>query len=339
MKTYRAVQATAPGKLELTERPLVEPGAGQVRIRVEACGVCHSDAVTVQGLMPNSTFPRVPGHEAVGRIDALGAGVKRWQVGQRVGVGFLGGPCGGCAQCRLGDFVNCLEQNVSGVTIDGGYADVLYAAESGLASIPDELDAAAAAPLLCAGVTTFNALRRSPARAGDLVAIQGVGGLGHLAVQYARRMGFRVAAIARGAEKRALAEKLGAHHYIDSAANDPAAALRDLGGAALILATAAHNQSMSGLIRGLAPRGRLLVVGVDGAALEVGSMDLIFGGRSLEGALTGSAADNDATLRFSALQDIRPTIELLPLAAAAEAYAKMMRNEARFRIVLTTGQK
>jgi propanol-preferring alcohol dehydrogenase len=338
METYRVVQVTERGKLELSKRPLVEPGPGKVRIRVEACGVCHSDVVTVQGLLPTVVFPRVPGHEAVGRIDALGEGTSRWRIGQRVGVGYLGGHCGHCAQCRLGDFVNCLEQPISGATTDGGYADVLYALQSGLVAIPDELTSVEAAPLLCAGLTTFNALRNSPARPGDLVAVQGIGGLGHLGVQFARRMGFRVVAIARGLDKRPLAERLGAHHYIDSETADPAESLRALGGAATILATAANSKAISGLVSGLAPRGRLQLVGVDSPPLEIGIADLIFGSRSIEGSLTGSAADNEAGLAFSVLQSIRPMIETIPLAAAPDAYARMLRNEPRFRIVLVTGQ-
>jgi alcohol dehydrogenase, propanol-preferring len=336
--TYRVVQATERGKLEVAERPLTEPRPGQVRIRVEACGVCHSDAVTVEGWLPNSVFPRVPGHEAVGKIDALGEGVTDWKIGQRVGVGYLGGHCGHCKQCRRGDFVNCTAQPISGVTSDGGYAEVLYADQNGLAAVPDEISPVDAAPLLCAGVTTFNALRNSPARPGDLVAIQGIGGLGHLGVQYARRMGFRVAAIARGEDKRALAEQLGAHHYIDSNAVDPTQALRELGGAKVILATAVSSKAMSPLVGGLSPRGRMVVVGIDAAPLAISGVDLVLGSRSIEGALTGSSIDNEDTLSFSVLQGVRPMIEAVPLEAAPQAYAKMMRNEARFRLVLVTGQ-
>ena len=338
MSTYRVMQVTERGKLELSERPLLAPEPGKVRIRVETCGVCHSDAVTVEGLIPNVTFPRVPGHEAVGRIDAVGQGVTRWHVGQRVGVGYLGGHCGECWQCRRGAFVHCLEQPISGTTTDGGYADVMYAATSGLVSVPDELSSVDAAPLLCAGLTTFNALRNSSARPGDLVAVQGIGGLGHLGVQYARHMGFRVVAVARGGDKRALAERLGAHHYVDSEATDPARALQALGGAALILATASSSKSMSGLFAGLAPRGKMVAVGVDGAPIAVGSIDLVLAARSLEGALTGSAADGEDTLAFSVLQGIRPMTETVPLTSASAGYAKMMRNDARFRVVLVTGQ-
>jgi len=273
MSSYRVVQVTKRGKLEIAERPFVDPRPGQVRIRVEACGICHSDALAVEGLLPNAEFPRVPGHEAIGRIDALGAGVTNWKVGQRVGVGYLGGNCGQCAQCRRGNFVHCLHQHLTGTTNDGGYAQVMYAAASGLSAVPDELKSVDAAPLVCAGLTTFNALRTSRARAGDLVAVQGIGGLGHLAVQYARHMGFRVAAIARGLSKQELAVRLGAHHYIDSEATEPAKTLQRLGGAALILATASSSKSHGGLLGGLRPGGSLLVVGLDGTPIEIGSTD------------------------------------------------------------------
>jgi alcohol dehydrogenase, propanol-preferring len=333
VETYRAVQAIEPGRFALAELPLPTPGPGQVRVRVEACGVCHSDAVTVEGWLPVS-FPRVPGHEVVGRIDGLGDGVTDWAVGQRVGVGYLGGQCGHCARCRRGDFVNCLEQPVTGMHVDGGYAEVLVARESGLVAIPEELDSVEAAPLLCAGLTTFNALRDSGARAGDLVAVLGIGGLGHLGLQYARRMGFRVVAIARGAEKEALALELGAHAYIDSVAQDATAELTRLGGARLILATASSAEAMSALIPGLAPGGDLVVVGADTEPIRVSTTDLLFGERSLDGSLTGSAADNEDTLAFSVLQDVRARIEVVPLDDAPAAYARMMSNQARFRMVL-----
>jgi propanol-preferring alcohol dehydrogenase len=333
VETYRAVQVTEPGRLALAELPLPTPGPGQVRVRVEACGVCHTDAVTVEGMMPVD-FPRVPGHEVVGRIDAVGDGVTDWAVGRRVGVGYLGGHCGQCARCRRGDFVNCLDQPLTGMHVDGGYAEALVVRESGLVAIPDELDSVEAAPLLCAGLTTFNALRNSGARAGDLVAVLGIGGLGHLGVQYARRMGFRVVAIARGAEKEALALELGAHLYIDSVAQDAAAELTKLGGARLILATASSAPAMSALIPGLAPGGELLVVGADAEPVRVATTDLLFGERSVRGALTGSSADNEDTLAFSVLQDVRARIEVVPLAEAPAAYARMMSNQARFRIVL-----
>jgi D-arabinose 1-dehydrogenase-like Zn-dependent alcohol dehydrogenase len=338
MASYRVVQVTKRGNLEIAECPVVDPTPGQVRIRVEACGVCHSDTLAVEGLLPDAAFPRVPGHEAIGRIDALGAGVTNWKVGQRVGVGYLGGNCGYCAQCRRGNFVHCLHQHLTGTTNDGGYAEVMYAAASGLSAVPDELQSVDAAPLVCAGLTTFNALRRSRARAGDLVAVQGIGGLGHLAVQYARHMGFRVAAIARGQSKEELAVRLGAHHYIDSEAADPAKALQQLGGAALILATASNSKSQGGLLGGLRPGASLLVVGLDGTPIEIGSTDLVLAARSVDGSLTGSAQDGEETLNFSVLQNIRPMIEVMPLEEAAAGYARMMSNKARFRVVLTTGR-
>ena len=332
--TYRAVQVTEPGKFELVSRPVPETPAGKVRLRVAACGICHTDGGTVYNAFPGLTLPRVPGHEVVGRIDALGVGVSGWKIGQRVGVGFLGGHCGVCQSCRRGDFVTCTNQPISGVHYDGGYAEVMLAIPSGLAAIPDDLSSADAAPLLCAGLTTYNALRRSPATTGDLVAVQGVGGLGHLGVQFAAHMGFRVAAIARGADKAALAKQLGVHHYIDSKAGDPAAALQALGGAQVILATASDSKSMSALVDGLAPRGRMIVVGAGSDPIEVSPFQLLFGSRSVEGALTGSAIDNEDTLAFSVLQNIRPMIETVPLEKAPEAFAKMERNEARFRMVI-----
>jgi propanol-preferring alcohol dehydrogenase len=336
-KTYRAVQVSKPGRLEVVEREVAAPPPGKVRIRVEACGVCHSDALTVEGLFPGVRYPRVPGHEVVGTIDALGEGVSGWKVGQRVGVGFLGGHCGRCSPCRRGDFVNCQNQPISGVADDGGYAEVMIADERALAAVPAELAPADAAPLLCAGVTTYNALRNSPARPGDLVAVQGIGGLGHLAVQFASRMGFRVAAVARGEEKQPLARQLGAHHYIDSQAGDPAAALQALGGASVILATVTSGKAMAALIAGLRARGRMIVVGASPDPIEVAPAQLLFGTRAVEGALTGSPLDSEDTLAFSVLEGIRPRIETAPLEAAAEAYGKMMRNEARFRMVLVTG--
>jgi alcohol dehydrogenase, propanol-preferring len=304
-----------------------------VRIRVKACGVCHSDSGTVEGLFPIK-WPRVPGHEAVGRIDALGLGVQGWTVGQRVGVGFLGGPCGYCEFCRNGDLVNCRNQEFTGIHHDGGYAEVMLAKASGLISIPDGLSSVDAAPLLCAGLTTFNALRNSPAKAGDLVAILGIGGLGHLGVQYARCMGFEVAAIGRGSESAELAKKLGAHHYIDSAAGDPAAALQALGGAKVILITASGGNTVATTFKGLRPGGVSIDVGVGPEPIQVTSMDLIFGERKLAGSLTGNAATGDATLRFSGLSGIAAMIETVPLDQAAAAYAKMMAGQARFRMVL-----
>ena len=332
--TYRAVQAVGPGRLELAQKPLRDPGPSQVRIRVEACGVCHSDSGTVEGMFPID-WPRVPGHEVVGKIDMLGANVQGWRVGQRVGVGFLGGPCGYCEFCRAGDLVNCRNQEYTGVQQDGGYAEVLIAKASGLMSIPDDLSSVDAAPLLCAGLTTFSALRNAPARPGDLVAVLGIGGLGHLGVQYARHMGFEVAAIARGADKADLAKKLGAHHYIDSAAVNPAKALLGLGGARVILITAAGGKTVAETFKGLRPGGISIVVGVGPEAIEVAGLDLIFGGRTLTGALTGDPATGDETLRFSVLSGVSAMIETVPLEKAADAYAKMMAGKARFRMVLT----
>jgi propanol-preferring alcohol dehydrogenase len=332
---YKAIQVTKPGEFATVMKPLVDPGPGQVRIRVEACGVCHSDSATVEGLFPID-WPRIPGHEVVGRIDALGPGVQGWSVGQRVGVGFLGGSCGYCEFCRNGDLVNCRNQEFTGIHSDGGYAEVMIAKATGLMRIPDDLSSADAAPLLCAGLTTFNALRNAPAKAGDLVAVLGIGGLGHLAVQYARHMGFEVAAIARGSKTAELAKKLGAHHYIDSAATDPAAALQALGGATVILVTASGGKTVAETFKGLRPGGVSIDLGVGPEPIELTNMDLIFGSRKVEGSLTGNPATGDATLRFSALSGVSAMIETLPLEEAPAAYAKMMAGKARFRMVLVT---
>ena len=331
--TYTAVEVSAPSELRVVERRVAEPGPGQVRIRVEACGVCHSDSATVEGLFPID-WPRVPGHEAVGRIDALGPGVQGWAVGQRVGVGFLGGSCGYCEFCRNGDLVNCRNQEFTGVHSDGGYAEVMIAKATGLMRIPDDLSSAGAAPLLCAGLTTFSALRNAPAKAGELVAVLGIGGLGHLGVQYARHMGFEVAAIGRGTESAELAKKLGAHHYIDSAASDPAAALQALGGAKVILITASGGKTLAATFKGLRPGGVSIDLGVGPEPIEITSMDLIFGERKVAGSLTGNPATGDTTLRFSALTGVSAMIETVPLREAAAAYAKMMAGKARFRMVL-----
>src|SRR5499427_5066156 len=303
MRTFKAVQVTEPNKFQLVELPIREPEHGQVRMRVEACGVCHSDSGTVEGVFPIS-WPRVPGHEVVGRIDALGSGVQGWAVDQRVGVGFLGGSCGYCEFCRNGDLVNCRNQGYTGIHSDGGYAEMMIVKASGLVSVPDDLASAGAAPLLCAGLTTFNALRNSPAKAGDLVAVLGIGGLGHLGVQYARHMGFEVAAISRGAETAPLAKKLGAHHYIDSASTDPAAALQALGGAHVILVTAASGAVVSETFMGLRPNGVSVLVGAGPEPIQSSTSDLIFGSRGLEGSLTGNSATGDATLKFSVLSGI-----------------------------------
>ncbi|WP_285423446.1 MULTISPECIES: alcohol dehydrogenase [unclassified Pseudomonas] len=332
--TYRAIVATAPGQLELVERPIPDPGRGQVRIRVEACGVCHSDSATVEGQFPGISYPRVPGHEVVGRIDALGEGVQGWSVGQRVGVGFLAGEDGSCPSCRQGDPVNCHNPVISGITVDGGYAEVMLAEARGLVGVPEELDAAEAAPLLCAGLTTFNALRNSKARPGDVVAIQGLGGLGHLGVQFARKMGFHTVAVARGADKAHLAQSLGAHQYIDSTQENVADALRALGGAKVVLGTAPSGKGMAETISGLSPRGELIVVAVPPDPITVNATDLIFGARSVVGSLTGTVSDNEQTLAFASLQAIRPMIETFPLERAREAYDLMMSAKVRLRAVL-----
>ncbi|WP_244165772.1 alcohol dehydrogenase catalytic domain-containing protein [Pseudomonas abietaniphila] len=325
--------ATAPGQLELVERPVPTPGPGQVRIEVEACGVCHSDSATVEGFA-GVPYPRVPGHEVIGRIDAVGDGVHEWRVGQRVGVGFLAGEDGTCPSCRQGDPVTCQNPVITGMTTDGGYAEIMLAEARGLVKVPEDLDAAQAAPLLCAGLTTFNALRHSGAQAGDVVAIHGLGGLGHLGVQFARKMGFHTVAIARGANKAALALSLGAHRYIDATVEDVAAVLRSMGGARVVLGTAPTAQGMAQTIPGLSPRGQLVVVAVPGEPISVNATDLIFGARSVAGALTGTVADNEQTLAFANLQDIRAQVETFPLEQAQEAYDRMMRADVRLRAVL-----
>jgi alcohol dehydrogenase, propanol-preferring len=332
---YRAIQVTKPGAFEAVMKLLVDPGPGQVRIRIEACGVCHSDSGTVEGVFPIN-WPRVPGHEVVGRIDAIGSGVQGWEVGQRVGVGFLGGSCGYCEFCRNGDLVNCRNQGYTGIHSDGGYAEVMISKATGLVRIPDDLSSEDAAPLLCAGLTTFNALRNAPAKAGDLVAVLGIGGLGHLAVQYARHMGFEVAAISRGGNTAEFAKKLGAHHYIDSAATDPAAALQALGGAKVIVVTASEGKTIAETFKGLRPGGVSIDLGVGPEPIEVTSVDLIFGERKLAGSLTGNPATADTTLRFSALSGVSAMIETVSLEEAPAAYAKMMAGQARFRIVMVT---
>ena len=334
--TYKAVEVSAPGVLQVVERPVTEPGAGQVRIRVEACGVCHSDSVTITGVYPGLTLPRVPGHEVVGRIEALGSGVSRWKIGQRVGVGFFGGEDGVCEPCRREDIVNCQNPVIPGVTVDGGYAEVMIAEARGISSVPDELTSVDAAPLLCAGITTYNALRNAGLRGGDLVAVQGIGGLGHLGVQFARHMGFRTVAIGRGVDKEKLAKDLGAHVYIDAATDDAAAALQRMGGARAILATGTGGNAMGGLVSGLAPRGKLIVVGVPQDQIQLSAWPLVFGGRLIYGSLTGTPIDNEDTLAFSVLENIRPMIETVPLEQAPDAYACMMQGKARFRMVLVT---
>ncbi len=334
--TYRAVQAVAPGKLELTEKPLIDPAPYHVRLRVEACGVCHTDAATVEGRIPIQ-WPRVPGHEAVGVIDAIGSGVEGWSIGQRVGVGFLGGSCGHCVECRGGHLVDCRNQEYTGVHLDGGYAEVMIAKATGLLSIPKDLSSVDAAPLLCAGLTTFSGLRNLPAKAGDVVAILGIGGLGHLALQYARHMGFEVLAVGRGTDKASLAKKLGAHHYIDADSGALGGALQSLGGAAAIVATASGGSALSEAVKGLKPRGTLLALGASSDPIGSSATDLIFGNKSIAGALTGDPATGELTLKFSSLTGIAAMSETMPLERAAEAYAKMMAGKVRFRMVLTVG--
>jgi len=336
--TYKAVEVSAPGTLRVVERQVSEPGAGQVRIRVEACGICHTDAATVTGIYPGLKLPRVPGHEVVGRIEALGSGVSRWKIGQRVGVGLISGEDGVCEPCRRGDTVNCQNPVASGVTADGGYAEVMIAEARALSAVPDELTSAEAAPLLCAGVTTYNALRNAGLRGGDLVAVQGIGGLGHLGVQFARQMGFRTVAIGRGREKEKLAKDLGAHVYIDSTSEDAAAVLQLMGGARAILATGTSGDAMGPLVAGLAARGKLIIVGVPNDEIRLNAFPLVFGGRSIYGTLTGTPIDSEDTLAFCVLENIRPMIETFPLEQAADAYARMMQGNARFRMVLVTGQ-
>jgi propanol-preferring alcohol dehydrogenase len=336
--TYKAVEVSAPGILRVVERTIPEPGPGQVRIRVEACGVCHTDAATVTGIYPGLSLPRVPGHEVIGRIEALGSGVSRWKIGQRVGVGLIAGEDGVCEPCRRGDTVNCQNPVVSGVSVDGGYAEVMIAEARGISLVPDELTSAEAAPLLCAGITTYNALRNAGLRGGDLVAVQGIGGLGHLGVQFARHLGFRTVAIGRGREKEKLAKDLGAHLYVDAAAEDVAAVLQRMGGARAILATGTSGSAMGSLVSGLAARGKLIVVGVPQDQIQLNAFPLVFGGRSIYGSLTGTPIDGEDTLAFSVLENIRPIIETVPLQQAADAYARMIQGKARFRMVLVTGQ-
>jgi D-arabinose 1-dehydrogenase-like Zn-dependent alcohol dehydrogenase len=328
----------AKGPFELVERDIPEPGAGKVRVKVVACGVCHSDSVTKDGLFPGIVYPRVPGHEIIGTVDAVGPEVHGWQSGQRVGVGWHGGNCGYCDACRGGDAFACqTETLVTGISHDGGYGEYMIAPASALARVPADLDSVEAAPLMCAGITTFNALRNSGARPGELVAVLGIGGLGHLGVQFAAKLGFKTAAIARGADKAPLARELGAHHYIDSKAEDPAAALQKLGGAKVVLATATSGAAMSAVQGGLAPRGTLLIVGVPDR-LDINPVPLILGSRSVRGWYSGTSIDSQETLAFSALTGVKSMNEIYPLSRVAEAYERMMSAAARFRVVLTMEQ-
>jgi D-arabinose 1-dehydrogenase-like Zn-dependent alcohol dehydrogenase len=334
----RVVQVAKPsGPFELVERETPEPAAGQVRIKVEGCGICHSDSLTKDGTIPGIQYPRVPGHEVAGIIDAVGAGVAGWTAGQRVGVGWHGGYCSTCDPCRHGDFFACKWGQVTGITYDGGYADYMVAHSSALALIPEELSAEEAGPLVCAGVTTFNSLRNSGARPNDLVAVLGLGGLGHLAVQFATKMGFKTVAIARGSDKEPLAKQLGAQRYIDSHSQDVAAELVKMGGARVILATVTNAAAMSATVGGLGINGTLLVLGAPHEPLELSVYPLIGGRRSVAGWYSGTSIDSQDTLSFSTLAGVRAMTEVYPLERAAEAYERMMSGKARFRVVLKTG--
>lgn len=340
MSTMRVVQVTHPkGALELVEREIPEPGVGSVRIKVEACGVCHSDSFTKEGNWPGIQYPRVPGHEVAGIIDVVGTGVAGWTAGQRVGVGWHGGHCGYCDSCRRGDFVACqIAPQVPGIAYDGGYAEYMVAPAGALALIPEALSAVDAGPLMCAGITTFNPLRNSNARAGDLVAVLGVGGLGHLGIQFAAKMGFKTVAIARGRDKEPLSRKLGAEHYIDSQTQDAAAELTKLGGAKVILATVTSGKAMSAVMGGLGVNGKLIILGAADEPLEVNGILMIGGRRSIMGWPSGNSIDSQDTLSFSVLTGVRAMTEVFPLEHAAEAYEHMMSGKARFRAVLTTGR-
>ena len=330
----------AGGDWELVECDIPQPGAAKVRVKVEACGICHSDVLVKEGLWPGLQYPRVPGHEVAGRIDAVGDGVTAWSVGQRVGVGWHGGHCFVCEQCRRGDFAMCVNRKVTGIDFDGGYAEYMIAPATTLAAIPDEVSAEEAGPFMCAGVTVYNALRHSGARAGDVVAVHGIGGLGHLGVQYARRMGFQTVAINRGNDKQALAQKLGAHHYIDATATDVVAELQKLGGARVILATAPSAQAISPLVDGLSPSGLLLVPAAPAEPLTINVFSLITHRSSVAGWYSGTAKDSQDTLEFSALSDVHPMIEKYPIDRVAEAYEQMHSGRVRFRVVLTlTGER
>jgi D-arabinose 1-dehydrogenase-like Zn-dependent alcohol dehydrogenase len=333
-KKMKAVQVEkAGGPLQLVERDVPEPGAGQVRIAVEACGVCHSDAITKEGWMPVQ-FPRTPGHEVVGKIDAVGAGVSAWKVGQHVGVGWHGGHCGQCTSCRSGDFVTCEKQQVTGISYDGGYAEYMVAPQEALARVPEGMKSEDVAPLLCAGVTTFNSLRNMDLRAGDLVAVQGIGGLGHLGIQYANKLGFRVVALSRGGDKEKLARELGAHEYIDTEKEKAAEALQKLGGARVIMVTSSSASLAAGLVGGLARNGTLLLLGAGAEPIQLGAIPLIMKRLRVQGWPSGAPQDSQETMEFSALTSVASRNEVFSLADAAKAYDRMMSNEARFRAVI-----
>jgi D-arabinose 1-dehydrogenase-like Zn-dependent alcohol dehydrogenase len=325
----------AGADFEIVEREIPKPGVGHVRIKVEACGVCHSDVLTKEGAWPGIQYPRIPGHEVAGIIDELGAGVSEWTEGQRVGVGWHGGHDGTCLSCRRGDFRNCRNQKIAGISYDGGYQQYMVAPVEALVAIPESLGAAEAAPLLCAGITTYNALRHSGALPGDMVAVQGIGGLGHLGIQFGNKFGYKVAAIGRGSENAPLAKKLGATVYIDSKSTNAAEELQKLGGAQVILATAPSSKAMSQLIDGLGPNGKLMVVGATFDPIEVTPIQLISGSRTIQGWAAGTPADSEDTLRFAELTGVRPMTETYPLEKAADAYARMMSGDAQFRVVLT----
>jgi len=334
----RAVQISeSKGPLEIVEREIPEPGAGAVRIKVQACGICHSDTLVKDGLLPGMAYPRVPGHEVLGVVDALGPGAEIFKVGQRVGVGWNGGYCGHCDECRHGRFFACtVITTITGITGDGGYADYMIAPWSAVALVPEGLSPVEGAPLMCAGVTTFNALRNCGAKPGDRVAVLGLGGLGHLGVQYAARMGFNTVAIARGKDKEALAKKLGAHSYIDSQSTDAANELAKMGGARIVLATVTDSEAMSAAVGGLGTEGKLLVLGAP-PSLTVAPYLLISGKRAIAGWYSGTSIDSQETLDFSVLQGVRSMNEEYPLERVSEAYDRMMSGKARFRVVLTTG--
>jgi D-arabinose 1-dehydrogenase-like Zn-dependent alcohol dehydrogenase len=336
----RSVQVSKPnGPFEIVERDIPEPGSGKVRIKVQACGICHGDSATKEGIFPGIQYPRVPGHEIAGVIDAIGNDVTQWKVGQRIGVGWVAGYCGYCESCRRGDFATCRYGQVPGISFDGGYADYMIAPTEGLASIPDDLSATEAAPLMCAGITTYNALRNSGARVGDVVAILGLGGLGHLGIQFAAKMGFKTTAIGRGKDKEQLVRKLGARHYIDSKSQNPVEELVKLGGAKIILGTVPSGKAMSEVLGGLAVNGKLIMIGASEEPLEVSPIFFLSGRRSVIGWPSGSSIDSQDTLSFSVLSGVRSMNEIFPLEKAPEAYEQMMSGKARFRAVLTTGQK
>lgn len=335
MSTMKAVQVRKPGTLELVDVNKPEPGPRQVRIRVEACGVCHSDSITVHRAFPWIELPRTPGHEVAGVVDKLGADVVPWTVGQRVGVGWHGGHCGYCSSCRKGDFVTCRNQKICGISYDGGYAEYMVAPVEALVSIPDDLKSAEAGPLLCAGITVFNSLRNAGAQPGDLVAVLGLGGLGHLGVQYAAKMGYKTVALARGRDKEPLAKQLGAHVYVDTASTDPAAELKKLGGARVILATASNSKATTAVMGGLGIDGKLVMLGVDVEPLSINALPMIMSRQSVQGWPSGQPSDTEEALAYSALSGVRAMIETVPLAQAPQAYERMMGGHARFRMVIT----